>query len=270
MFQRTAEILEHVALAERTFRIRFACPEIAAALRPGQFVMLRLPGRSDPLLARPFAFYDVTPDATAFDVVYLVIGKMTTLLAEERIGNTLEVWGPLGQPFLDIGTPDQATCVAGGIGQTPFLAYAKELLGLQGYGKLPARKRAGQVSLYYGVRTASLAAGIADFQAIGVDVHVASDDGSLGTKGYVTQLLESHQRPGPWIGCGPEPMLHALAKLAAKTDVSCQVSLETPMACGIGACFSCVAKVRTPDNGWDYKRVCLDGPAFDAKQLVWD
>ena len=270
MFQRSAEILEHVLLAERTLRLRLACPEIAAAIRPGQFVMLRLPGRSDPLLARPFALYDTTPDFNSLDVVYLIVGKMTALLAEERVGNRIEIWGPLGRPFLDIGETPRATFVAGGIGQTPFLAYAKELLGQRGYCGLPARKRENRVALYYGVRTLSLAAGIEDFRSAGVDVHLASDDGTLGAKGYVTQLLESHGQTGPLAGCGPEPMLRALMKLAAKWAVPCQVSLETPMACGIGACFSCVTKIGTADGGWDYKRVCVDGPAFDAKQLAWE
>ncbi len=269
MIQRTVEIVDNVRIAERTFRLRLACPEIAAAIRPGQFAMLRLPDRSDPLLARPFALYDTSPDFRTFDVVYLVVGKMTGLLAEAREGAALEVWGPLGRPFLDVGTPDRVTLVAGGIGQTPFLAFAKELLGMQGYGGEAARSRVEEVALYYGVRTAAFAAGIEDFRAAGVEMHLASDDGTLGTKGYVTQLLEADGCRGPIVGCGPEPMLHALAKLAAKWDVPCQVSLETPMACGIGACFSCVAKVRTEDGGWDYRRVCVDGPAFDAKQLVW-
>ena len=270
MFQRTVRIVEHVPMAERTFRLRLHCPDIAAAIRPGQFAMLRLPGRSDPLLARPFALYDTSPDGSAFDVVYLVVGKMTGLLAAERVGSEVEVWGPLGQPFAEVEATARITCVAGGIGQTPFLAYAKELLGLQGYGGQPARRRTDRVALYYGVRTAALAAGIDDFRAAGVEVHLASDDGSLGTQGYVTQLLEADGETGPLIGCGPEPMLRALAKLAAKWDVLCRVSLETPMACGIGACFSCVAKVRTDGGGWDYRRVCVDGPAFDAKQLIWD
>lgn len=267
MFQRTVEILEHVPMAERTFRIRLAAPEIAAAIRPGQFVMLRLPGRSDPLLARPFALYETTEDFAAFDVVYLVVGKMTALLAEVRVGEEIEVWGPLGQPFLDLGEVERATCVAGGIGQTPFLAFAKELLGTRGYGGLPPRKRVDRVALYYGVRTLSLAAGVDDFRYAGVEVHLASDDGSIGSRGYVTQLLKSHGPTSPLIGCGPEPMLHALIKIAAKWEAQCQVSLETPMACGIGACFSCVTKVFAADGSWDYKRVCVDGPAFDAKQL---
>ena len=272
MFHRTARVLEHVPLAERTFRVRLECPELAAAIRPGQFVMLRLPNTTDPLLGRPFALYDTVLDggkSVAIDVVYLVVGKMTGRLAEVIAGASLQVWGPLGKPFLDVGAPDRVALVAGGIGQTPFLAYTRELLGTRGFGGDAPRPRTKTVSLYYGVRTAALAAGVADFRAAGAEVHLASDDGSIGTKGFVTQLLESHGKVGPLVGCGPEPMLHALAKLAAKWDVPCQVSLETPMACGVGIWFSCVAKVKTPD-GDDYKRVCIDGPCFDAAKLVWE
>jgi dihydroorotate dehydrogenase electron transfer subunit len=272
MLHLPARVLEHVRLAERTFRVRLECPELAATIRPGQFVMLRLPNTTDPLLGRPFALYDTVLDGSgrpvAIDVVYLVVGKMTGRLAEVVEGESLQVWGPLGKPFLDVGEPESVTLVAGGIGQTPFLAFTRELLGTRGFGGDAPRARAKKVSLYYGVRTASLAAGVDDFRAAGAEVHLASDDGSTGTKGFVTQLLESHGRTGPLVGCGPEPMLHALAKLAARWGVPCQVSLETPMACGVGICFSCVTKVQTPD-AWDYKRVCVDGPCFDAAKLVW-
>ena len=113
--------------------------------------------------------------------------------------------------------------------------------------------------------TLAVASGWLDRPA-GAAVHLASDDGSVGHKGFVTQLLESHGRTGPLVGCGPEPMLHALKRLAAKWGVLCQVSLETPMACGVGICFSCVTPVKKGD-GWDYSRVCIDGPVFDASCL---
>jgi dihydroorotate dehydrogenase electron transfer subunit len=272
MFHLTARVVEHVHLAERTFRIRLECPAIAVAIRPGQFVMLRLPGSTDPLLGRPFALYDTVLDEDkrpiGLDVVYLVIGKMTGRLKEVAVGESLQIWGPLGKPFLAVGNPECVTMVAGGIGQTPFLAFARELLGTRGYGGDSPRQKTGRVALYYGVRSASLAAGVADFQAAGVEVHLASDDGSVGHQGFVTQLLATHGPTGPLVGCGPEPMLKALVQIARHWQVPCQVSLETPMACGIGICFSCVTKVTTPD-GWDYKRVCVDGPVFAADQLAW-
>jgi dihydroorotate dehydrogenase electron transfer subunit len=273
MFHRTARVSEHVKLAERTFRVRLECPDVAAEIRPGQFVMLRLPNTTDPLLGRPFALYDTVLDSAGkpvgLDVVYLVVGRMTGRLVDVVAGSLLQVCGPLGGPFLDVGASQRVALVAGGIGQTPFLAYARELLGARGYGGDSARRRTRSVSLYYGVRTAALAAGVEDFRTAGVEVHLASDDGSIGAKGFVTQLLASQGKTGPLAGCGPEPMLHALAKLAREWKVPCQVSLETPMACGIGICFSCVAKVKTPE-GWDYKRVCMDGPVFSAERLVWE
>ncbi|MBN9522784.1 dihydroorotate dehydrogenase electron transfer subunit [bacterium] len=269
MFQRTARVLEHVRLADRTYRVRLHCPDVAAAVRPGQFVMLRLPHTSDPLLGRPFALYDLSPDGAALDVVYLVVGKMTGRLVDVQPGEALEVWGPLGKPFPEVGEADEVRLAAGGIGQTPFLAYARELLGELGFGGAAPRRRAKRVTLYYGVRTAALAAGVDDFRAAGVTVKLASDDGTLGTKGFVTQLLAADGPGGPIVGCGPEPMLRALSKVAAGWGVSCHVSLETPMACGVGACFSCVTKVKTTDC-WDYKRVCVDGPVFDAAALVWE
>jgi dihydroorotate dehydrogenase electron transfer subunit len=268
--QRTVAVLEDVRLARDTYRIRLECPEIAAAIRPGQFLMLRLSGVNDPLLGRPFALYDtVLHDAggpLGLDVVYLVVGKMTGKLAALRPGDRIDVWGPLGNGFADLTGLDDVALVAGGIGQTPFLAYVRELLGGRGYGGRPARRQVGRVRLYYGVRTAELAAGVDDIRAAGAEVLLASDDGSLGFPGYVTQFLATQPLPQRLVGCGPEPMLHALAEQARAWKVPCDVSLETPMACGLGICFSCVTPVKTP-GGWDYKRVCVDGPVFDAAHL---
>jgi dihydroorotate dehydrogenase electron transfer subunit len=267
------EVRENVLLARRTYRIRLYCPELARAIRPGQFLMIRLPGHSDPLLGRPFALYDTVLDKTgqaiAVDVVYLVVGKLTGLLASLRPGDRVEAWGPLGNGFPDFHDLDHIALVAGGIGQTPFLAHVRDLLGTRGYGGRPPRRMAQRVSLYYGVRTADLAAGVEDFRAAGAVVHVTSDDGTLGFHGFVTQLLQQHEPPQHLVGCGPTAMLRALAKLAERWGTPCHLSLETPMACGVGICFSCVTRVRTAD-GWDYRRVCVDGPIFDAACLAWE
>ncbi|HWG45490.1 MAG TPA: dihydroorotate dehydrogenase electron transfer subunit [Gemmataceae bacterium] len=267
------EVRENIALARQTYRIRLHSRELARAIRPGQFLMIRLPGHSDPLLGRPFALYDTVLDSQnqpiAVDVVYLVVGKLTGLLAALRPGERVEVWGPLGNGFPDLHDLEHVALVAGGIGQTPFLAHVRDLLGTRGYDDREPRRAAQRVSLYYGVRTADLAAGVEDFRAAGATVHLASDDGSLGYHGYVTQLLEQHAPPQHLVGCGPEPMLRALAKLAQRWGVPCHLSLETPMACGVGICFSCVTRIRTAD-GWDYRRVCVDGPIFDAACLAWE
>ncbi len=273
LFHGGAVVAANRRLARDTYCIRLQAPELARSIRPGQFLMLRLPGTADPLLGRPFALYDTILDlqgqAVAVDVVYLVVGKLTGLLARLRPGDTLEAWGPLGNGFPELIGRDHVGLVAGGIGQTPFLAYVRELLGERGYGGRAACRTAQRVSLYYGVRTAELAAGIDDFRAAGAAVHLASDDGSLGFRGYVTQLLEQQEKPDHVIGCGPEPMMKALAGLARQWSVPCHLSLETPMACGAGICFSCVTRVRQGD-GWDYRRVCIDGPVFDASWLAWE
>jgi dihydroorotate dehydrogenase electron transfer subunit len=235
--------------------------------------MIRQPETNDPLLGRPFALYDTVLDnagqPVAVDIVYLVVGKLTGLLAEMKAGDRLEVWGPLGNGFPDLSGMNHVGLVAGGIGQTPFLAYTRELLGTRGYGREPARRRVQRVSVFYGVRSADLLAGVDDLVAAGAEVHLATDDGSHGFKGFVTQLLEQRERPQHLIGCGPSVMMRALAKLAQQWKIPCHLSLETPMACGVGICFSCVTKVKTKESptGWDYRRVCVDGPVFDAASL---
>ncbi len=271
-FHGPACVTANVALARDTYGIRLHAPDLATAIRPGQFVMLRMPGTSDPLLGRPFAFYDTVLDArdqpTALDIVYLVVGKLTGLLAKLRPGDAVEAWGPLGNGFPEPNGVDHVGLVAGGIGQTPFLAYIRQLLGTRGYGGKSPRRTVRKVSLYYGVRTADMAAGVEDFRSAGAAVYLAADDGSLGFKGFVTQLLEQHERPQQLIGCGPEPMMKALAALARSWGVPCHLSLETPMACGVGICFSCVTRVRAGDS-WDYRRACVEGPVFDAATLAW-
>lgn len=274
----SAEVVENVELATDTYRIRLVCPELAARVVPGQFVMLRLSGTDDPLLGRPLAMYESVLDGAgepwALDVVYLVVGKMTGRLVAIRAGESIDVWGPLGNGFPPESV-DHLIMVAGGIGQTPFLALGQEALGRRSYGdgdRTPGR--ANRVTLCYGARTEQLLAGVQDFRDAGVEVRVATDDGSAGHHGLVTELIEPlvDETEGKCriVCCGPEPMLKAVTQLAERLVVPCLASLETPMACGMGICFSCVTKVRDEDGGWDYRRTCIDGPVFDAKKIVFD
>jgi dihydroorotate dehydrogenase electron transfer subunit len=274
-------VVENVILARDTYRIRLECPEIARRIVPGQFLMLRMEYGNDPLLGRPFALYDVIRDENGeprwVDIVYLTIGKMTKWLAEMIPDETLEVWGPLGNGFPP-EPADHLLMVAGGIGQTPFVALAKEYLGYEQYGNAPRNSpqsrttaRAKKVTLCYGAKTAAYLAGMEDFRNGGVHVRLSTDDGTAGHRGLVTELIEpavlSEQGTCRIVCCGPEPMLDAVSKLAAKLNIPCQVSLETPMACGIGICFSCVAKIRDAEGNWDYRRTCVEGPIFDAAKV---
>jgi dihydroorotate dehydrogenase electron transfer subunit len=271
-------LLENAALARDTFRLRFDCSEIARRFIPGQFLMLRMADINDPLLGRPLALYDTIQDAdckpTGVDVVYATLGKMTRRLAHSKPGDEFDVWAPLGNGFPPLPV-DHLIMVAGGIGQTPFLALGQEYLGLRKYGDPPRKvPRAQNVTLCYGVRSADLVAGLTDFQAAGIDVRLASDDGTIGHHGLVTDVLdcvleETHGQNRIVVCCGPEPMMEAVSELCRINETHCIVSLETPMACGIGICFSCVAKVRQPNGTWDWKRTCVEGPVFDAQKIAW-
>lgn len=268
---RLVMIVENRPVARDTYRLRLADATIAGSIKPGQFVMIRpgAEGSSDPLLGRPLALYDVVRDASGspigFDVVYLVVGRGTAALARRAPGERLSVWGPLGNGF---GPPPSGPVlfVAGGIGQTPFLALGREWLG-------SGRGCSTSATLLYGVRTAALLAGVDDFRAAGIDVEIATDDGSAGHHGFVTELLakrlERGERPARVVGCGPPAMLSALARLTARHGIECDVSLENHMACGFGACFSCVAPIRQPDGSSDLRRVCVEGPVFSAEVVEW-
>lgn len=276
-----ARVERHVRLAHDTFLLRLECPELAARMVPGQFVMLRKVGGDDPLLARPFALFDVWRNARdeplGIEIGYHVVGKFTSWLAGQgdRL-DALEMWGPLGNGFTPCGT-DHLIMVAGGIGQTPFLAVAREAKHRFRYGQ-PARKAplVSRLTLCYGVRNVDYLAGVEEFKQSGVDVLISTDDGSHGHAGLVTDLLvqtldrePAGSRPAI-LCCGPERMMAAVSKLALQRGLPCQVSLETPMACGLGICFSCVAKVRDSEGGWDYQRTCVTGPIFPAEAIVWE
>ena len=274
-----AAVVEHEPMARNTWRMKLECPEIARQILPGQFFMVRLPERSDPLLGRPFALYDIYQDAAGqprgLDFGYVVVGKMTSLLESLRPGDDVELWGPLGNGF----PPPPAghlVIVAGGIGVTPFLAVIREALRRRVYGQPPREfgHVPSRITLCYGVRSAEFLAGVDEFRREGVDVRIATDDGSIGHRGFVTELLQElldeTSPPAAVYCCGPEPLMHAVARLTDATNVSCWLSLETPMACGFGACFSCVTKVKQDDGSWDYRRVCVEGPVFPARQLAFD
>ena len=278
--QRTVAVLENEPIARDTFRLRLDDSRMARAIRPGQFLMIRPAIGNDPLLGRPFALYQTAEHRDgapgAVEVVYLVIGRGTRALARLRAGDEVTTWGPLGNGFGPPPTAGPVVFVAGGIGQTPFLALGQSWLGRVGYGEEggAGAPKVESATMLYGVRSKEYAAGLDDFATSGIAVDLATDDGSIGHRGFVTDLLRRRidrgDRPAHVVGCGPPAMLAALAKIVADHGIPCDLSLENHMACGFGVCFSCVAPIHQPDGTTDLRRVCVEGPIFPARDVAWD
>ena len=272
------QVVENKCVARDTWLMRLSCPELARQITPGQFFMVRDPRVTDPMLGRPFALLDVWEDSdgqvAGVDFGYVVIGKMTKLMTTWRAGDPCSLWGPLGNGF-PVPDVDRLCLVAGGIGQTPFLAVTNEALGCRTYGESGRRasRRVNSVSLCYGVRSEEYMACVDLFEKSGAEVHISTDDGTFGRSGFVTDTLKeqisSATPPDAIYCCGPEPMMHAVARIAADSRIPCWLSLETPMACGFGICFSCVTRVRMDDGTTDYRRTCVEGPVFPAEKLCF-
>jgi dihydroorotate dehydrogenase electron transfer subunit len=267
-------------IGENTFLIRIAAPRIARTVLPGQFVMIRLTGIQAPLIGRALAVFDVVCDPsgapTWIDLIYIRKGALTIPLSDCPPGTRVTLWGPLGNGFANRPS-DRLIMVAGGIGQTPMLLIGREALGTQSFGDPPRDSGwANQVELIYGARRASLLAGVDAFRRAGFAVTLCTDDGSVGNHRLVPDVLADRLAELPphekvrVVTCGPEIMMEKVAQVCQSRGIDCQVSMETPMACGIGICFSCVAKIRQADpHDWDYKRTCVEGPIFDAEQICW-
>lgn len=216
--------------------------------RPGQFAMLALDPESahrDPLLARPMAVY--RGDASALEFRFKVVGRGTRILGSLTTGSRLGVVGPLGNGFPSL--PPASVLVGGGTG----IASLYELAAHH-----------SRVRVLLGGKTQEEVLGLEDFEALGVDLQVATEDGSRGHKGLVTDLLE----PEPdrtVVACGPTPMMWAAAELCRKAGARCLVSLESPMACGFGICLGCAIP-----TGAGFRYVCTDGPVFDAEEIRWE
>ena len=273
-----AVIVSHRQTAANTYRLRVECPSIAASAEAGQFAMLRIADRVDPLLGRPLAFYDTyrsadddTPQGERFerrfaDFVYVAHGRFTTALKSLGPGERMTLWGPLGNGYGDVPTTGHLLLVAGGIGQTALLTLGRD------------RAAAGErVTFCWGASRGAAFGDIDDFRRAGLDVHLATLDGSAGQRGTVIDLLDSLFSPSAGetaaprhvACCGPDGMMAAVSRWSEGRGLGCHVSLEAPMACGIGICFTCVARVKDDEGIWDYKRTCIEGPVFAATRIDW-
>jgi len=257
-------------LSSQQFVLELEGAEIAVECSPGQFVMTTVGGDGDPLLRRPMAIYRILRDgeghATGFSLLVEVVGRGTAMLQQRQPGDVLNVLGPLGTSFRmpEPGTPAaEHLLVMGGVGSAPFPLLAEDLL-----------REGHSVRAFIGARTADMLLCVDDFEELGVTVEISTDDGTRGHHGLVTGILERYlteREEGPAVlyACGPLPMMHAVDAIAKSADLPLQVSFEAPMACGLGACLSCVIKLRDGD-GWSYRRVCQEGPVFDSREVIWE
>ena len=262
--QYQAEILNREEIYAGVIRLTVRAPEIAEAGRPGQFVMMRCGSSHDPLLSRPFSLHQCFHDGRV-QVLFKVIGEGTRRLAALRSGERVAVVGPLGRGFSLSAPPEGVimTLIGGGLGIAPFMFLAKALRK-----RLPDRPLELLLGAGSGEEIKHLAK---EFRDLGLNPLVATDDGSMGHHGLVTELLgENGERERSVFCCGPHPMMAAVASICRRRQWQCQVSLETMMACGISACLGCATKgKKAGDQNPGYLHVCKNGPVFSAMDLEW-
>lgn len=287
VYDATVPVVENRALTGSHFLLSLYAPRQARAARSGQFAMLRLLGRSDVLLRRPMSIFDVTPavttaragfesDATArnrgraelIQFLYKVVGRGTRLMAELSPGDEVGLLAPLGHGFYPeeytaqaVGV-DEVLQVAGGIGIAALLLPARDIA------------RAGLTQrLFFGARTKADLVGVEEFKPYVRAAVLATEDGSRGHHGYVTQPLAEHFARHPnkkflLLACGPGAMLRACVELARRYGHPCLVSMENRMGCALGVCLGCCIRVVGEGHG-AYQRVCTEGPVFWADKVVW-
>jgi dihydroorotate dehydrogenase electron transfer subunit len=260
-----SKIIANRKINHRFYKVIIRVPEIARQAKPGQFLHIRINKSFEPLLRRPFSIHQII--GKDIGILYKVVGKGTQILSQKGVGEYLDVMGPLGNGFSinhQLSTINYVL-VAGGIGVAPLFFLAEKLM-----------ERKPQVVDYkplvlIGANTKDKILCEKEFKDLGCQVKISTDDGSRGFKGKVTDLLKDVLRVTSYelrvtiFACGPRPMLKEIAKITQHYKIPGQISLEENMGCGLGACLGCI--IKTKDG---YKRVCKDGPIFNADEIVWE
>jgi len=305
------QVTANRAICDEHYLLRLAIAGFPPS-RPGQFVQLlcrgldeqvsvrevdwpegRLPRFTqaeltdhEPLLRRPLSLAgrrDGEDDRAVLDFIYRTIGTGTTWLAGVEPGRSLSVLGPLGNAFRIRPDKPLAALVAGGVGIPPmiYLAEALSAAGKKAFAFCGVRSRTLlPLTLNSDAEPATTGRPtlcVTEFAAHGVPTAVATDDGSVGFGGMVSEAfgkwLNAHVEDADELTvycCGPEPMMQAVGETCVSRGIECQLAMERHMACGMGACQSCVVKVRHDDRpGWSFRLCCTDGPVFDARRIVW-
>ncbi|MBW6459714.1 MAG: dihydroorotate dehydrogenase electron transfer subunit [Bacteroidales bacterium] len=247
-------VLGHKWLNYSSYIIELEAPEPLSPVQPGNFAEIEISNSPHVFLRRPFSIFDANPLTNTLSFYVKVIGEGTRVLGKARKGDKVNIIYPLGNAF-SIPEKKNILVVAGGSGIAPFILYGKAM-----------QKQGKQVTFLLGARKAEDIVLTEMFRPYG-EVLITTEDGLLGEKGMVTQHSIFIGKDSPFehiVTCGPEPMMKAVAGIARKKKVSCEVSLENTMACGFGACLCCI--VETVDGN---KCVCTEGPVFNINQLTW-
>jgi dihydroorotate dehydrogenase electron transfer subunit len=258
MLEQTVQIVSNERDTDSYFRLVLRAPQIAPLVQPGQFAHVRVLPLKDALLRRPFSIFQVGRDT--FSILYKTIGKGTDALARMGQGEELSVIAPLGHGFtVPKRGGDTPLLVAGGYGMAAMYLLAQRS-PQKGIVFVGGRKRIDILCEQ-------------EFQALGWDVRVTTEDGSHGEKGLVTKPLlaelKRRTKGRKLFACGPTGMLKAVGKIAGDVDVPAELSMDEHMCCGAGVCLTCVIPVKI-GGGWEYQRTCTEGPVFDSRQVDWE
>lgn len=255
----TLRVKEQTKVAEDQFILTINCPSITEVAQAGQFITLKLNKNYDPLLPRPFSIHSIDRTTGDLLIYYQVVGKTSKLMGELETDDEVTVLGPLGKGFNLELENSRALLIGGGLGQAPLRFLAEEL-----------KKRNNQVYMAIGARDQEGLKNILCLEDSCQEINLATQDGSLGIEGLVTELLPQiiqEFKPEIIYTCGPLPMMAVVKQLAAQENIPCQVSLETTMACGIGVCLGCTCESSGSDV---YPKVCTHGPVFWAQEVKLD
>jgi len=248
----TSKIISNKEIARDVFEMIIANETIPMETKPGQFINLYCQSGAK-MLPRPISICEVNKDEKWVKIVYAVVGEGTKDFSLLQSGDSIEVLGPLGNGYT-IHPCEESILVGGGVGTPPLVELAKKIQG--------------KIFIYLGFRTNPYL--IEELKKYG-EVYVATDDGSVGHHGTVIELMKKQEVTGQQLyACGPKPMLKALQDFAIEKNIEAQLSLEERMGCGFGACVGCVCKIKADNEaGYTYKKVCKDGPVFDAKEVLF-
>lgn len=244
-------------LSGRLWLLDVAVPHIGAILQPGQFVHVQIPRFENHILRRPFSIFYTSPDKEVLTILYQVVGQGSAHMTTLQPGEELDLIGPVGHGWSAPDSIDRALFVAGGVGGAPLYLHAAELVA-----------RGVSVDVVLGAQSAdALVVEPRYSDLLGHEPCIATDDGSRGHAGFCTDVVASRiaEETYDYVACcGPEPMMRIVSDMTLRAGIPTFISLEKRMACGVGACLSCVVETKE-----GRQRSCVDGPVFDAAKVVW-